>query len=416
VNQLRHILLPILILFMVPTISYAGLFSGGSVGLGGAYSTIARGVESAYWNPANLGFAKTPEWNLMILSLGVNVANNSFNLEQYNRYNGTFLSADDKQTILDLIPDNGFNGSMSMDLMALGASWRNFAFTISGIGKSDLLLPKEPIQAIFFGNVLNDTVLLSGSDGDAFASVEFGLFYGRSIWRKTDYQLFGGAGVRIIRGMVYQKIKEAEGEIFALETGVEGEGNFLVRSAEGGTGYGLDLGLTMKYKENWIFGLSCFNLLNRINWNRNTKERVYQVRIDSLLAENFDSDSLIIEESYSQPISDFTTHLPLLLQAGVSYQFSKTILSFDLRHGQTSATGQTKKTSASVGAEHQLYPWLNLRGGISLGENYGITIAQGVGFNVGVYQLDLGITNQNGVWPTKSKGVSVAISNQLHFK
>jgi hypothetical protein len=415
-SQIRHILLLVLILCIVPAISRAGLSSGRSVGMGGAYSTVARGAESAYWNPADLGFTKSPEWNLMILSLGVNVANNSFNLEQYNRYNGTFLSAEDKQTILNLIPDNGFNGSISADLMGLGVSWHNFAFTVSGRGTSELSFPKDPIQTLFFGNEINDTVMLSGSDGDAFASVEFGLSYGRSIWKKTDCELFGGAGIRIIRGMLYQKIKEAEGEVFALETGVEGQSDFLVRSAEGGLGYGIDMGLAMKYKGNWTIGLSCFNVLNHINWNRNTKERVYQVRIDSLLAEDFDSDSLVIEESYSQPIAHFNTHQPIMLQAGVSYQLRKTILSFDLRHGQTSATGQTRKTSASVGAEHQLYHWLNLRGGISLGENYGITIAQGLGFNVGIYQLDLGITNQNGVWPTKSKGVSVAISNQLHFK
>jgi hypothetical protein len=317
---------------------------------------------------------------------------------------------------LNLIPSKGFNGSLSVDLMALGASWHNFAFTISGRGTSSLLLPKDPIQALFFGNEINDTVLLSGSDGDVFASVDFGLSYGRSIWKKADYELFGGASVRVIRGLVYQKIKESEGEILALETGVEGEGNFLVRSAEGGMGYGLDLGLTMKYKENWTIGLSCFNLINRINWSRNTKERVYQVRIDSLLAENFDSDSLVIEESYSQPIDHFTTHLPLLLQAGVSYQLRKTILAFDLRQGQISGMGHTRRISASMGVEHRFYNWFDIRGGISLGENEGITIAQGLGINVGIYQLDMAIANQNGVWPTKSQGVSVAISNCIHFK
>jgi hypothetical protein len=415
VSKIKYIFLPFLVLLIIPTISQAGLSSGKSVGMGGAYSTVARGVESAFWNPANLGFSKRSEKNLMLLSAGLNVSNNSFSLEQYNRYNGTFLSTEDKQTILNLIPSEGFNGSLSADLMALGASWYNFAFTISGRGTSSLFLPKDPIQVLFFGNEINDTVLLSGSKGDAFASVEFGLSYGRSIWKKTDYELFTGVSIRVIRGLVYQKIKESEGEILALETGVEGEGNFLVRSAEGGMGYGLDLGWAVKYKEKWTIGLSCFNLLNRINWNRNTEERVYQVKIDSLLAENFDSDSLVVEESYSRPIAHFTTQLPVMFQAGVSYQLRKTVLAFDLRHCQTPDMGHTEKLSASLGAEYRLYRLLNIRGGISLGENEGITIAQGLGINFGMYQLDLGIANQNGVWPTKSQGVSVAISNHIHF-
>lgn len=415
-SRIKYIFMLPLVLFIIPTISQAGLSSGKSVGMGGAYSTVARGVESVFWNPANLGFSRSSEKNLMVISMGVTVFNNSFNLEQYNHYNGEFLSTEDKQTILNLIPSEGFNGSLSADLMALGASWYNFAFTISGRGTSSLLLPKDPIQALFFGNEINDTILVSGSDGDAFASVEIGLSYGRTIWKKTDYQLFGGACIRIIRGLVYQKIKESEGEILALETGVEGEGNFLVRSAEGGMGYGLDLGLALKYKEKWTIGLSCLNLLNRINWNRNTEERVYLVKIDSLLAENFDSDSLVVEESYSRPIAHFTTQLPVLFQAGVSYQLRKTILAFDLKHSLTSGVGQINNLSASVGAEHQIYSWLEIRGGISLGENEGITIAQGLGVNVGIYQLDMGIANRNGVWPTKSQGVSVAISNCIHFK
>ena len=414
-SQIKYISLPILIIFILPAFSWAGLSSGRSVGMADAYSPVARGVESAFWNPANLGFSKHPDKNLMILSGGASISNNSFNLEQYNRYNGEFLTTEDKQTILDLIPAEGFNGSASADLIGLGLSWYNFAVTVSGRGTSNLLLPKDPIQTIFLGNEINDTVLLSGSGGDAFASLDFGLSYGRSIRKKTDYQLFGGASVRIIRGLVYQKIMESEGEVLALETGVEGEGNFLVRSAEGGMGYGLDLGLTMKYKEKWTFGLSCFNLLNRIEWNRNTKERVYQVKIDSLLAEDFDTDSLVIEESYSQPIAHFHTRLPLLLQAGVSYQLGKTILVFDLRRDLTAGMGKTEKLSASVGAERRLYRWLEVRGGVSLGEDEGITIASGLGIKLGMYQMDLGIANQNGVWPTKSKGVSMAVSNLIHF-
>lgn len=415
-SKIEYIFLPILVILIIPAFSRAGLSSGKSVGMGGAYSTVARDVESAFWNPANLGFSKSSEKNLMLLSVGLNASNNSFNLAQYKRYNGSFLSTEDKQTILNLIPSEGFNGSLSADLMALGASWYNFAFTISGRGTSYLLLPKDPIQALFFGNEINDTILVSGSDGDAFASAEFGLSYGRSILKKTDYELFAGASVRVIRGLVYQEIKESEGEVLTLETGIEGEGNFLVRSAEGGMGYGLDLGLAVKYKRTWTFGLSCINLLNRVKWDRKTEEKFYQVKIDSLLAENFDSDSLVVEESYSRPIACFATHLPVLFQAGVSYQLRKTILAFDLKHSLTSGGGQIKKLSASFGAEHRLYSWFDIRGGISWGENQGITIAQGLGINLGIYHLDMGIANQNGVWPTKSKGVSVAISNRIHFK
>ncbi len=414
-SNLRIASLIILVLLIIPTASLAGLSSGRSVGMGNAYTTVARGVESAFWNPANLGFSRSFEKQLMLLSVGLNVSNNSFNLEQYNRYNGAFLSAEDKQTILNLIPAEGFNGSLSADVIALGISWYNFAFIISGRGSSDLLLPKDPIQALFFGNEINDTILVSGSDGEAFASVDFDLSYGRLILKKKDQELYAGAGVRFIRGLVYQRMKEASGEIFTLETGVNGEGNFLIQSAGGGKGYGVDLGISMKYKENWSFGLSFIDLLSRMKWNKRMEEKGYQVTIDSLLAENFDTDSLVLDKSYTRSIGSFSTHMPVLLQAGVSYQLKRTLLAFDLKHSLTRGTGDIQKLSASIGVEYRLSHWFDVRGGISLGKNEGITIAQGLGINRGVYRLDLGIANQKGVWPTKSKGICLAISNDIRF-
>lgn len=404
-----------IIFLLIPAISMAGLNSGRSVGMGGAYSAVASGVEAAFWNPANLGFSISPEMNLMLFSLGLNVNNNSFNLKQYNQYNGTFLTAEDKQTILNLIPDRGFMGSCSIDLMALGASWHNFAFTISGRGTSALLLPKDPLQALFFGNAINDTILVSGMDVEASASVDFGLSYGRSVWKKNHKELCAGTTIRIIRGLIYQKIVQAQGEVVTLETGVNGAGNFLVQSAEGGTGFGMDLGLALKQTDNWSFGISLTNLWSRIKWDKKTEIREYQVRIDSLMAENFDEDSLVVEHSYTRKINSFVRHLPIMAQMGMAYQLRQILVTFDIRHGLTRGTGESTKLSASFGAEYRLSRWFQLRGGFSVVKNEGITLTQGLGMNLGVYSLDFGIANLNGVWPTKSQGVCIAISNHIHF-
>jgi len=392
-----------------------GLSSGRSVGMGGAYTQIARGVESVFWNPANLGFSKGSEKSVMLFSLGINVYNNSFSLKQYNKYNGEFLTSEDKQTILNLIPEEGLNLSLNADVSALGISWGNFAFTVSGRGTSDLLLPKDPIHVLFFGNEINDTILFSGSDGEAFASVDVGLSYGRSIWKKDEKEILCGINARHIRGLAYQKVKEAEGEVFALETGVNGEGDFALQSAEAGKGYGLDFGLALKYKENWTFGLSFFNLINRIKWDGKTEKRGYRVQIDSLLAEDFDVDSLVIEDSYTEDVYPFTTRMPILMHVGMGYQVKRWLLAFDLKQGFKKGMGVSKKLRVSFGAEYALLNWLDMRGGISIGGNEGITVANGLGFNLGAYHLDVGIAVQKGLWPTRSKGVSLAISNGFRF-
>jgi hypothetical protein len=392
-----------------------GLSSGRSLGMAQAYTSVARGVESVFWNPANLGFSKGSEKSLTLFSLGINVTNNSFNLGHYNRYNGEFLTTEDKQTILDLIPPRGFDLSMNADLLAFGIMWGNFAFYVSGRGTSDLLLPKDPIRVLFFGNEINDTILIAGSEGEAFASLEFGFSYGKSIWKKDEKEILCGINTRFIRGLIYQKVKDAEGEVFTLETGVNGEENFALRSAEGGNGYGVDLGLALKYKENWTFGLSFINLINQIKWTKRTEQRGYQVSIDSLLVENFDLDSLVTERSYTQKISPFTTRMPILAQVGVSYKLKKTLLAFDLKYGLKKGMGLDNKLSASFGVEYWCLRWLDVRGGISVGKDEGVSVASGLGFKFSVYNLDIGIANQKGVWPTKSKGVCLAISNGFHF-
>ncbi len=393
----------------------AGLSSGRSVGMGEAYTQIARGVESAFWNPANLGFAKKSEISLTILSLGVSAGNNSLTLEQYNRYNGAFLTSEDKQTILNSIPDDGLDFSLDADVLAFGISRGNLALFLCGRGTSDLLLPKDPIEVLFFGNEINDTVVFSGSDAEAFASVDLGLSYGRSVWKKDNKEVLVGISTRYIRGLVYQKVTQAEGQIFTLESGINGQGNFLMRSASGGWGYGLDFGLALEYKKNWTFGLSLMNLVNQIKWNKDTEQRVYQVQIDSLLAQDFDVDSMIIEHSYTEAIGPFTTRIPTSMHVGVARRGERSLFSFDLEQGFSQGMGVIKKLRASLGAEYRLLSWLDLRGGISIGGDKGVTLANGVGFNLGPYHLDLGIAIQRGLWPTSSKGINLAISNGFHF-
>jgi hypothetical protein len=402
-------------LFIPEELVAAGLATGRSVGMGGAYTQVATGAEASFWNPANLGLADDSKINLSILSVGVNAGNNALTLSQYNQYNGSFLTSEDKQTILNSIPSDGLNASLGANILGFGISRGNLALFLCGRGTSDLLLPKDPVQTLFFGNQINDTVVFSGSDAEAFAAMDLGLSWGRSVWKKDNKEVLLGITARYVRGLTYQKVEQAEGEIFTLETGINGEGDFSVRSASGGWGYGLDFGAALQHKKNWSFGLSFANLISQIRWSKNTEQRVYQVQVDSLLAQDFDVDSMIIEHSYTEGISPFTTRIPISMRAGVAYRKDRYIISFDLEKGLSKGTGVTNRLAASLGAEYLLATYLDLRGGISLGGDEGVALSSGVGFNLGVYHLDLGLAVQRGLWPAKSKGMNIAISNGFRF-
>jgi hypothetical protein len=414
--KIKLVIFIITISLLTPEKLFAsGLSSGRSLGMAGAYSSVAKGVESPFWNPANLGLSSESKRSWRIFSLAINARNNSLSLQQYNKYNGKFLTTEDKQNILNSIPAEGLNASLEGDVLAFGVSQGRYAFTISGRGTSHLLVPKDPIEVLLFGNEINDTILVSDTDGEVFASMDFGLSHGRSFWSKGEKELFCGFHARYIWGLIYQEVTEAEGEVFALETGINGEGDFQVRSADGGSGYGLDLGLAFRYSRNWIFGLSFMNMVSQVSWNKETENKVYRMQIDSLSADDFDADSMMIEESYTQATGSFTTRVPILLHVGVAYQTGRTLLSLNLRRGFEKGMGVSDKLRASLGAEYRFTSWLDVRGGIGLGGEEGVTVANGVGFKLGKYQLDLGISLQKGLWPTKSKGICLAISNGFSF-
>lgn len=404
-----------LALLVASDLGASASFSGRSMGMGGAYTQAARGVESAFWNPANLGFSKNNEKDLMALSAGFNAYNNALTLDQYNQYNGKFLTSQDKENILGSIPQDGLNAAMEASVLGLGLSWGNFALTISGKGTSDLLLPKDPIEVLFFGNEINDTILFNDSDGEAFASLDVGLSHGRTVWSKGEREVLCGITVRYVKGLFYQKVVESQGEIFALETGVTGGGDFAVHSANGGNGYGVDIGVAYQYNTNWNFGLTLDNLIGNIRWNKDTEENGYTLEIDSLLAEDFDSDSLVVDESYTQTIDPFSTAIPLVVRLGAAYHGERSLITFDLRGAFKQGMGIYKKLRASLGAEYIISRFLALRAGLSLGGNEGITVANGVGFKAGFYRLDIGMAMQKGLWPTKSKGITLAISNGFRF-
>jgi hypothetical protein len=406
------IILALSLLWLVPQdVDASGSLSGRSVGMAGAYTQAARGVESVFWNPANLGFSRSSDKDLEVLSLGISAYNNAFTLNQYNRYNGEFLTTNDKEAILQDIPADGFSGSAEASLLGLGISWGRLAFTISGQGSSRLLFPKDPIEVLFFGNQINDTILLTDSDGEAYASADFGFSYGKTMWKHGEKAILCGLGVKYVRGLAYQEVIQSQGEMVTLETGVTGQGDFAVRSAQGGNGYGLDLGITFKYNRKWSFGAFLANVASAIKWNRKTQEKGYVFRVDSLLAEDFDVDSLVVDESYTRDISSFTTHVPMLLRLGIGCQGVRSLLTFDLEQGM----GVSDQLRASVGGEYRISRLLALRAGLAVGGAEALEIAGGLGLKQGGYHLDIGMAMQKGLWPTRSKAIKLAITNGLNL-
>ena len=65
-RMIRFALFAGLVTGLIPTQSAQAIGYGDarprSMGLAGAYTAMARGVESLYWNPANLALKDSPIW------------------------------------------------------------------------------------------------------------------------------------------------------------------------------------------------------------------------------------------------------------------------------------------------------------------------------------------------------------------
>jgi hypothetical protein len=392
-----------------------GLSNARSLGLGGAYTSLARGNEAPLWNPANLSFKDNRGFSLNLISLGAFVENNAFSLKNYNEYNGRFWDDQDKDNILGLVPSSGLNLNAQAEASALGLSIGSFSLVSYALGVSDLSFPKDPFELLLIGNQMNDTVSLKGTSGEAYAYAGLSFSFGKSILRKGEKEIGLGVNLKYLQGIVYQKVMKASGEVRIQETGLEGESDLILNSAMGGKGYGLDLGIAAKLNRKWTAGLFLSNPISRIKWDRETEERGYQFQIDSLNLSNSGNDSVFLSEDYEKDIAPFVTHLPFIAKAGISYQGKGILLAFDWEQGFEDGPGVSKTPKLSLGTELKLLTFLPLRTGISLGGTEGFSLSGGFGLDFGLVCLDLGIVNKNALMPNDSKGVGLSLDCGLRF-
>ncbi len=392
-----------------------GLSNARSLGLGGAYTAVARDNEAPLWNPANLSFKDNRGFSLNLISIGAFVENNAFSLNDYNQYNGKFWEDADKNKILSQIPASGLKLNAQAEATALGLSIGSLSIVSWASGVSDLSFPKDPFELLLMGNQTNDTISLEGTSGEAYAYGVLSLSYGKSLYRKGEKEFGIGVNLKYLQGIIYQKVIKASGEVRVNEDQIEGESDLILHSATGGKGYALDLGIATKLSKKWSLSLFLSNPISRIKWDRETEEKGYEFQIDSLNLSNSEDDSVVLNEDYEKDIDPFITHLPLITKAGVAYKARKILLAFDWEQGFENGPGVSKTPKFSMGTELKLISFLPLRTGISFGGKEGLSLSGGFGLDFGAVFLDIGIANKKALLPDDSKGIGISLGCGLRF-
>ncbi|MEA3297786.1 MAG: DUF5723 family protein [candidate division Zixibacteria bacterium] len=398
----------------IPSVSATGQSSARSMAMGGAYISLASGVDAARYNPANLGLSGYRVNGIELIGVGICVANNSLSLNDYNNYTGAILSQTDKNDILGKIPSEGLHLIADVEASALSISLGSFVFSATGVGVADFNLNKDILDLVLNGNRLGQDISLTGSYSDAVAFVKTGLSYGRSVYTCGTRQLAVGATFKHLRGLALERIVELDGEMSTETSGFKGAGRIIARTAGGGGGYGLDIGTALRLDDSYTVGLSFRNILSFINWDNNTREHGYLFSFDTVTIDNMEED-YIVSEDYEQDIDAFTTNLPSVMTIGVANTSGALLWAVDWKQGFRRAAGASSEAHISAGMEWSLLRLLPLRAGLATGGAKGTRFSVGSGVNLSAFQLDLAMESGFSLKPVTTKNLNFAISLRVNL-
>ncbi len=401
-------------LLFIATSQAASMSSARSVGMGRAYLSLARGVDAARYNPANLGFRDFQKKGVEFVGFGANISNNSFTLDEYNKYTGAFLTDRDKADILNSIPDEGLAFSGEAEVSALSLSLGSVALSFEGFGAAEVNLNKDVINLLLNGNAFGDSIEFNGSFSEAVGYSSVGLSYARPIYSMGTRQITAGVTVKYIHGLGVEEILEMEGLAATLTTGFQGEGRMIARTASGGSGYGVDIGSAVKLNDSYTVGISVKNFLSNISWNNSPEEHGYLFSFDTVTVDNMDED-FVVSDDYTKEIEGFSTTLPSVMTIGLAQIQGALLWAIDWEQGFRRAAGASSKPRIAVGVEYSPLPFFPLRSGFSTGGNRSAAFSFGVGINATAFYLDVAAVTGASVSPGSSKGVNVAVTSGLRF-
>jgi len=397
------------------------------LGMGGAYTALARGVHAPMWNPANLGLPDNPKFSMTFISVGAGVWNNSFTKEMYDKYlvNGTkdedgniIWTQQDIEDILNHIPDGGFGLDVGASFGTFSFSTGRFAMTIGAKAGTYLKLDKTFFEIPLEGTDINEEYNFDNSDGRALGVGVVGLSWGQPLNVSFADAFAVGGTVNILYGGAYGQPDKTELTVATETYGIDIDGEYRVTYAYlGGVGWGLDLGTAAQIGKKWTVSFGLANVLGSIPFSNNIEIQEGYFRGDSLsVVSDFEED--FVDSTWTIDGESFTTKLPTILRLGCSYREGSVLLTADYRQGFHNTAFASSTPRFALGTEWKGLKWLPLRMGVVMGGRIGFGTSFGLGIRPGGFVFDIGVMNRGFVVPKNSKGliVAVEIGMELHRK
>jgi len=415
-------MIALLALFLLTTSACAQSFNPQAAATAGVHDLWWKSGESLAWNPATLSPNRGFRMSFEGLSFGAGIANNAFSVRYWNNNiaGDHFLTDEDKQDILNRIPDGGLRGYYQTSAPLVGFTYNRFGARVALESAGEAALPRDLAAVILYGNELNYPYGLADFAGESQSLMDWSIGFGYRVEQEQIPDLHLGVGFHFYQGLALAKVARSEGDLTVTDSVLQAAAVIHTITSDRGDGVGFDLGAMAVLSERWEVGLAVQQISSRISWRVDDNDQIVfytdsaGIIVDSLNNDNYRERALHYSDtSYTGGYAD--THLPLTVQLNARFAAARRwVLLGDATIRTESTSRGPAGLEAGIAAEWQPRRFLVLQSGVTVGGPWRSRFAIGGGLRFGAYECDLG-WSWNGGLINAAHGIGFGLSQRLNF-
>ncbi len=388
-----------------------------SVGMGGGGMVFATGVDAVEWNPANLGWAGG--WNVSLFELGAATLGSGAKFDEMLSIFGVDAlgSADlDVGQVVQGLPDEGFQLFLvtegfttakvtdAADIPRPGSPLPSVGVAVGPIGirarsrvLTEATLSKEVADLIGNGflaeNLQDYAVGNTGWRTTSFSEVT--LSYGTTLGQLLSVGVGGRyvMGHGMVSGRFFEPVIDLNNTTLSMQT--------VAVEATSGTGYGVDIGLSLELPAGLRASASGTNVFQRMTWDEGlTSHSATYTDVDFDADQNFID---LLDRFVSEPVDPSAastavfeaskglfdeSYFPQVFRAGLGWKAGGTsVEAVGIKVAPRGRYASAWDGRLSLGVEQEL-PLLTLRAGMARASDGLGAVTGGVGLGVGPVKIE----------------------------
>ncbi len=383
-------------------------------GLSGSMSSQAHGLEAVGRNPALLAASGADGFYMGLVSLGLNLGNNTLSLSRYNEISGAVLDSRAKDDLIAEVPDGGLRVEAGMEASVLG--FRKGRFALSGrlLGRGGGNMDRDVFELVLLGNEIDRAFSFEDTDGQGYALGAATLSYAHPLYVASNWNLSAGLNAHYLHGLYEFHAFDVSGGLVTTMDGLDGSARAEFLTSRGGSGYALDLGFAAEVNEVWKLGFMWEGLLGSMNWSKEVEHRLWVADADGILLGQDEIDEAV-EKSDSSWVGDpYSGQLPQVLRLGLLRDWSRFTLALETELRLRGLQGEETGPAAMLGGEWRALSWLRPRLGLGFGSGAQGSVA-GLGLHFGAFHMDLYGGVNGGYLPGGAQGLTLGSAFSLGF-